>query len=83
MYTSSDHENWHALLPFLAYVYNGAVQNTIRFSSFFLVYNREAPSAIDLLLFYTNYVCSYGLVAEAVSRPEKCSQLAFARKTQP
>uniref|UniRef100_A0A6G5AC59 RNA-directed DNA polymerase n=1 Tax=Rhipicephalus microplus TaxID=6941 RepID=A0A6G5AC59_RHIMP len=50
MYTSSDHTNWDAVLPFVTFAYNTATQATTGFPPFFLLYGREPSHPLDTIL---------------------------------
>lgn len=45
VYDSADHNNWAAVLPFMSYAYNTAVQATTIYLPFYLLYKRGSCSA--------------------------------------
>lgn len=50
MYIRPDHTNWDAILPFVTFAYNTAVQRTTGFSPFYLVYGRSPSLPLDVSL---------------------------------
>ena len=40
-YTNENHRDWEKYLPFIAFAYNTSVNETTKFSPFYLVYGRE------------------------------------------
>jgi len=44
MYINSDHDNWDQLLPWLTYAYNTSVQESLKYSPFYLLFGRDPKS---------------------------------------
>ncbi|UYV63892.1 K02A2.6-like, partial [Cordylochernes scorpioides] len=47
MYVNVDQRNWDEILPFITHAYNTTIQETIKYSPFFLLYGREPVSILD------------------------------------
>lgn len=81
-YVSSDHTNWDAILPFVTYAYNTAIQSTTGYSPFELVHARQPTSLLDTVLEYTPTEPHTTLLDDLVSRAEDSRQLARLRTVQ-
>lgn len=76
MYISPDHTNWDAILPFVTFAYNTAVQHTTGFSPFFLVYGRSPSFVLDVSFFTAPVYSATPFSAQFLSRLEACRHRA-------
>ncbi|KAK8765138.1 hypothetical protein V5799_032249 [Amblyomma americanum] len=79
MYVDADHRNWDAILPYVTFAYNTALQETTRFTPFRLVHGREATTMLDAMLLPTGSTSSVMGAAQFVRHAEAARQLARQR----
>ncbi|XP_077531301.1 uncharacterized protein LOC144143418 [Haemaphysalis longicornis] len=74
-YIRPDHTNWDAILPFVTFAYNTAVQKTTGYSLFLLVYGRDPSFMLDASVLSAS-VYSSSPLHEFISRLNYCRRLA-------
>lgn len=78
MYVDVEHKTWDAILPYVTFAYNTAVQETTQISPYKLVYGRSPATTLDAML--PNVTDEENLdVSEYLQRAEEARQLARLR----
>ena len=78
MYVDIDHKTWAAILPYVTFAYNTAVQETTQLSPYKLVYEKSSAMTLDAVLPTTTDEDNLD-VATYLQRAEESRQLARLR----
>lgn len=52
IYVGVQHKTWDQILPYVTFAYNTAIQETVRFMPFHLVYGRQVQIMLDAIISY-------------------------------
>ncbi|XP_072144216.1 uncharacterized protein conv [Dermacentor andersoni] len=78
MYVDVEHKTWDAVLPYVTFAYNTAVQETTQITPFKLVYGRNPTTTLDAMLPHVTDEENVD-VASYLQRAEEARQLARLR----
>ncbi|GBM46022.1 Retrovirus-related Pol polyprotein from transposon 412 [Araneus ventricosus] len=76
MYVDVEQRNWDTILPFVAFAYNSAKQDTTGFSPFFLIHGRDIETPLDVILPHDTENHADNYVQQLITRAEEARQLA-------
>lgn len=81
MYVDVEHKTWDAILPYVTFAYNTAIQETTQMTPFELVYSRRPTTMLDAMLPHVEDDDLNADIQDYLQRAEEARQLARVRIT--